>query len=92
MVWEWSALLVLVAFHYRMTPERGGRLREWTLRYRPHLWWLTIGVFFHLGIALTLSLGIFPWAMLATYIAFVHPDELRLVWQRLGIESKIYDS
>ncbi|MFT4623850.1 MAG: hypothetical protein ACI8PZ_002506 [Myxococcota bacterium] len=83
-LWEWSAPMVLLFFHYRMTPERGGRLRQWTLRYKLHLWWLAVGVVFHLGIAATLELGLFPWAMLATYIAFVHPDEWAALWRKIS--------
>ena len=42
-----------------------------------------VGVIFHLALAATLRLGIFPAAMLALYAAFFHPDELRAAWHRL---------
>lgn len=76
MAWEWAAPLLLLAYWYRFTPERPGRVRAFVLRWRLHLVWAAIGVVFHLGIALTMALGIFPFAMLACYFAFVHPDEL----------------
>ena len=31
--------------------------------------------FLHIGIAATMQLGIFPWAMLALYPSFFHPEE-----------------
>jgi hypothetical protein len=50
-------------------------------RFRPDDVWVGFGVAFHLGIAATLDLGIFPWATLALYPAFARvplrtePDE-----------------
>lgn len=84
LLWEWSTPIMLLFFYYRSTPERGGRLRAWTLRYKLHLWWLAVGVVFHLGIAVTMVLGLFPWAMLGTYLAFVHPEEWRTLWRRIS--------
>lgn len=74
-VWEYSAPLVLLVYYWKLS-GRGGRIGRWAVRARLHLWWLAVGVVFHLGIALTLNLGIFPWAMLALYPLFLHPDEL----------------
>ncbi len=76
MAWEWSAPIVLLAYWYRFTADRPGRVRAWFNRWRIHWWWAAIGVGFHLAIAALLELGIFPAAMLCTYFAFVHPDEL----------------
>jgi hypothetical protein len=42
--------------------------------------WLSLGVVFHLALALTTELGIFPWAMLALYPAWLHPDEWAGFW------------
>lgn len=75
--WEISAPFVLLVYWLRHTHERGGRVRELFRRWRPHWMWLGVGVVMHVGIALTFGLGIFPWAMLASYAAFVHPDEWR---------------
>lgn len=77
MVWEWSAPLLLLAYWYRFTADRPGRVRAIVNRWQLHLVWAAIGVLFHVGIAATLELGIFPSAMLAFYFAFVHPDQLR---------------
>ena len=83
MAFEWGAPVVLWAFYCRWTADRPGKLRAFTVRYHLHLWWLGVGVMLHLGIALTMRLGIFPWAMLATYPALLHPDELLAFWRRL---------
>ena len=45
--------------------------------------WLTVGVTFHLALALTLRLGIFPFGVLALYPVFFHPDDL-LSFARAG--------
>lgn len=76
-IWEISAPLMLVAYHLRATADRGGRLRAFVQRWKPHWWWIGVGVLLHLGIALTMNLGIFPWAMLVLYPLWFHPDELR---------------
>ena len=47
----------------------------WAVRHRIDRWWILIGVVFHLGIFLTLQLGIFPWAVLALYLCLIDPDE-----------------
>jgi hypothetical protein len=76
MLFEWLSPLVLLTYHFRATPERTGRMRRFYGKWKPHLWWIALGVMLHLGIAMTLALGIFPYAMLALYPAFLHPDEL----------------
>ena len=47
------------------------------LRFDVRLWIVAVGAILHVGIAVTMQLGIFPWAMLALYPAFFHPDELQ---------------
>ena len=37
---------------------------------------MAVGVSLHVGIAVTMALGIFPFAMLAMYPAFLYPDQL----------------
>jgi len=81
-LFEVSALGVLGVYWLRLTHARGGRLRGWVSRRRPHLWWLAVGVGLHLGIAGTMALGIFPFAILALYPALLHPNELRALAQR----------
>jgi len=84
MVFEWGALLLPLAYWYRATPDRPGRLRRWMNRLRFRDAWVAIGVALHLGIALSMNLGVFPFGMLALYPAFFHPDELSAVRQRLS--------
>lgn len=74
-VWEYAAPLLILVFWGRHTASRGGRWRAFVLRWRPEYWYAAIGVVFHVGIAILLNLGIFPWAMLAFYPAWVHPED-----------------
>ncbi len=74
---EYTACLIPLVYWFRATRERPGRLRAWFNRVQPIRYWLSVGVLLHLGIAATMALGIFPWAMLALYPAFFHPEELR---------------
>ena len=76
MLFEVSAPLLLLVYHFRTTPEKGGRVRKWVLAHNPHYWWMGFGACLHIGIACTMALGIFPWAILGLYLAFLHPDEI----------------
>jgi hypothetical protein len=76
MVFEWGASLVPLAVWYRATRTRAGWLRAQLNRLGFVRLWLPFGLLMHLGIAATMQIGIFPWAMLAMYWAFFHPDEL----------------
>jgi hypothetical protein len=78
MIFEYGAVLVPLSFWWRKTRTRGGWLRAQSNRFRWVRGWMAIGVLLHLGIAATMSLGIFPWAMLALYPAFLSPAELGL--------------
>jgi hypothetical protein len=72
--------IVLLIRWCKATADRGGALREWLVRYGWIEWvWIALGGVFHLGLATTMELGIFPWAMLALYPAWVHPDD----WPRV---------
>ena len=84
MLFEWLSPFVLLTYHFRNTPEKTGKMRRFYRRFTPHFYWIGIGVMLHLGIAFTLALGIFPYAMLALYPAFFHPDE----WLNLGIRLR----
>ncbi len=85
MVFELTAPLVLLVFYYRGSQDRPGRLRAWVCRHNPHFWWLGAGVVLHIMIAGTMALGIFPWAMLGLYPAFLHPEELAALGRRLRL-------
>jgi hypothetical protein len=76
MVFELGAGPILLAWWFRDTRLRGGRARALFNRIDLHKWWMFVGVGLHVGIAATMSLGIFPYAMLSLYPAFFHPDEL----------------
>jgi len=76
LVFEDSAWLLPLVYWYRHTRTRAGRLRAWFNRVRPLRFWLLLGVLLHLGIASTMALGIFPFAVLALYPCFFHPHEL----------------
>jgi hypothetical protein len=75
MLFEWTAPLVLLVYLARRQTVRG-RWATIAVRFRLHWVWLSLGVMLHTGIALTMKLGIFPWAMFALYPVFLHPDEL----------------
>jgi len=83
--WQWSYPIVLLFFHYRLTPDRPGRFRAFAVKYHLHWVWVAVGAVFHLLIAATMELGIFPWAMLALYPAFVHPTEWRWIREKLRL-------
>ena len=78
--WEITAPLVLLAWHFRAT-QGTGRIRRFYERFQPQFIWVAVGVLLHLGIAATMNLGIFPFAMLALYWGWFHPDELRSAWR-----------
>lgn len=73
---EWSSPLLPLFTWWQATPERPGRLRRIANRLRLRWAWIATGVVFHIGIALTMRLGVFPWGMLALYPALLHPDEI----------------
>lgn len=83
-LWEWFAPVILLAWWYRETPDRPGRLRAW-MNARPVVAvYLAVGAAFHVGTHLFLRLGIFPFAMLSLYPACFPPDRLEraLAWVR----------
>jgi len=83
LLFEWSAWILPLLYWFRATRERPGRLRAWANRLKLRSAWVFVGVLLHLGIALTMQLGLFPYGMLALYPAFFHPDELAALSRRL---------
>lgn len=76
MIYQWTYPTVLVLMYWRRTPEKGGRMRKWANQYRLEWIWIGIGAVFHIVLAATMNLGIFPYVMLALYPVWLHPDEL----------------
>lgn len=75
MLFEWSSPLLPLFTWWHATRDRPGRLRRIANRLRLRWVWIATGVFFHIGIAVTMRLGVFPWGMLALYPVLFHPDE-----------------
>jgi uncharacterized membrane protein YphA (DoxX/SURF4 family)/predicted O-methyltransferase YrrM len=76
MMFELSSVGMPLFTRWDRHPERAGRLGRLTRRLRLRWVWIATGVFFHLGIAATMRLGIFPFGVLALYPVLFHPDEL----------------
>jgi len=81
---ELGAPLMLLFTYYAATAERPGRLRRWCNRLRLRWIWIGAGVAFHLGIALTMRLGIFPAGMLALYPVLLLPEDLERLRRRIA--------
>jgi len=79
-LWELSAPLVLVAAYYHRRPDRGALLQHLFQRLPVRNVYVAVGILFHLMLAATLRLGIFPFAVLACFPAFFGPDELAQFW------------
>ncbi len=77
-----SPLLVVFTFAHRQ-PERLGAFGRVVRRLGLRWVWLGLGASLHLGIALTMRLGIFPYGMLALYPLLIAPEELRAALTRL---------
>jgi len=81
-VYQVTYPLTLVLLLWRRRPELGGKLGRWCTRWRVEWLWLAIGAWFHISLGVLMNLGIFPWAMLALYPAWVAPDEWTHLRQR----------
>jgi uncharacterized membrane protein YphA (DoxX/SURF4 family) len=66
----WSALFIEFAM---------GTL-VWVKELR--IWVLLAGLFLHLGIEVSMSIGFFEWVMIAAYILFLEPNEVDWIKQR----------
>jgi hypothetical protein len=77
MVFELGAPLYLAYLYCAETADRPGRLRRIVNTLRLRWVWLALGIAVHLGIAMFLRLGAFPWGMLALYPALLLPRDLR---------------
>lgn len=73
MTFEMSAPMMLLFMWFRTSGGGafGASVRKWRIRWI----WLAGGAALHLGIALAMTLGMFPYGVLALYPLFLHPDE-----------------
>jgi hypothetical protein len=85
-LYQGSYPLVLLLLWWRRHPYSGGRIARFANRWRLEWIWILIGGFFHVALAVTMNLGIFPWAMLALYPIWLTPDEWLAVFRRLGLD------
>ena len=83
-IFEVSAPLLLLAFYFRATDGRPGRLRQWFNHWDYRLWYLGLGFCLHLGIELTMEVGAFFGAMLVFYAACIQPREWQAVSARIA--------
>ena len=81
LLWERSSIVLPLIVFYRETAARNALAR---LFGKAHLFsaWLVVGASFHLMLALTMNLGIFPWGCLALYPALIRPVDLRTLMFR----------
>ncbi len=77
-LFEISSPLLLLAFYFRATAQRPGRLRRWFNRWDLRAKYLAAGFCLHLGIELILEVGAFFGGMMALYAACLHPGEWQL--------------
>jgi hypothetical protein len=73
---ELGAPAMILLTWWDATRDRPGRLRRLSNLLRLRWMWIATGVIFHVGIAVTMRLGIFPWGLLALYPVLFHPEEL----------------
>lgn len=82
-VWEVGAPLWLLAFWYRATRDRPGRVRALFNRIDVRAWMAAIGVFFHLVLWVMLNLGPFSLVTMSFYLCLWHHDEYAALWHRI---------
>ncbi len=79
MVYQLSYPFVLVLLWWRRHPDRAGRLGRVLVEWRAELLWIGVGFLFHVILGISMNLGIFPWAMLSLYPAWITPEG----WKKL---------
>jgi hypothetical protein len=76
MLFEGTAPLLLLWTWLDRRPGRGGKFGHIVRFLRIRWLSLALGAGLHVGIAVTMQLGMFPFGMLALYPAFFHPEEI----------------
>lgn len=74
--WEIGAPFLLLAFYFRRTPGKRGRLRGLFNMLDFRSFYALIGLGLHIGIWAAMEVGPFSWVSLAYYICFFSPDEM----------------
>lgn len=82
-LWETLAPVWLLAFWFRATHDRPGRLRAWFNRVDLRLWWAVYGVLLHVILWVTMNLGPFSLVTTSFYLCLFHHDEYAALWRRL---------
>ncbi|MCB9766279.1 MAG: hypothetical protein H6739_41270 [Alphaproteobacteria bacterium] len=77
-MFELGSPLLLLAFWFRRTEDRPGRLRALFNRARFRDVFAAFGVGLHVGVFILMNVGPFSAVTLALYVCLFHPDE----WQR----------
>lgn len=80
---EVGAPVLLLAFWYRDTPERPGRVRALFNRLDVRTLYLCVGLSLHLGIWLTMAVGPFFGGIAVCYAACFTGAEYRAAWKRV---------
>jgi len=75
--WELGAPLLLLAYFWRYTADRPGRLRAWANRVDLRSWYALLGVAFHVLVTIPMNIGPFSAICLACYPCLFTPDEVR---------------
>jgi hypothetical protein len=76
MIFELTSPVMILLTWWHSTGDRPGRLRRLSNFLRLRWVWMLTGLSFHVGIAVTMRLGIFPWGLIALYPALLRPDEV----------------
>jgi hypothetical protein len=76
--WENGAPLLLLAYFWRYTSDRPGRVRAWANRVDLRSWYVAVGVLFHVLIVIPMNIGPFSLASLAYYPCLYTSEE----WSR----------
>lgn len=82
--WEWGAPLLVLAYYYRDTRTRPGRLRAAFNRLDARALYALVGVVLHLSVFASMEVGPFTWITLSYYLCLWHPEEWRARWPRLA--------
>lgn len=86
--WENGAPLLLLAYWYRVTADRPGRVRAWFNRVDVRTIYAALGVLFHVLVAIPMNIGPFSLASLMFYPCLYTPDEIARAasWTRARLD------